>query len=61
MPAVTNLLLLLDTLTAVMATQQRISAILNKAASENRDVSQAELDTVATSNDDLAAQIKAGL
>jgi hypothetical protein len=58
MSGVSNLILLLDGLNALMVTQQRISAILNKAVAEGRDVTQAELDELAATNDALAERVK---
>ena len=61
MPAVSNLILLLDGLNALIQTQQKINAIVALAVSEGRDVSNAELDEVAGRNDALAERLKAEL
>ena len=58
MATVTNLILLLDGLNALMVTQQRINAIISKAVAEGRDVTQAELDELAATSDSLAKRVE---
>jgi hypothetical protein len=52
-----NALLVLTIANAALDTAKNANALLSKAASENRDVSKAEVDALVAANDALSADL----
>lgn len=57
MANVSNLIVLLDAMNSAIVMQQRISAIVSKAAAEGRDVSQEEMDEVFKESETLHQRV----